>query len=415
VLQAGDPDLLGATPGNDGVNFAVYSSVAESIDLCLFDAAGNETKRVALPGCEDGVWSGFLTGCKPGQRYGYRVRGPWRPDAGLRCNPLKLLLDPYCLGISGEFRWHDAVYDHDRNAGTETINTIDSASFVPKSVVCAGSAPAQATKTRIPWSETVLYETNVRGYTMRHPAVPERERGTFAGMRNGDVLDYLRALGITSVELMPVQAWIDERHLTDRGLRNFWGYNTIAFFAPMPRLAAGDARSEFLEMVNAIHDAGLEVVLDIAFNHTGESDRDGPSLSFRGLDNSAYYRLEPDDMETYVNDTGTGNTLDTDHPRVQQLVIDCLRYWSGTFGVDGFRFDLASVLGRHAGGFATGHPLLRRIAGDSGLAGLKLIAEPWDPGPGGYQLGRFPPGWAEWNDQYRDAVRRFWRGDAVRS
>ena len=365
-----------------------------------------------MPDCDEGVWHGYLPGCRPGQSYGYRVHGPWRPESGLRCNPAQLLLDPYCLEIAGEFQWHDAVYDHDRNAGTGTLNTADSAPFVPKSVACAGSESSRTAGPRIPWCETIVYEANVRGYTMRHPGVAERERGSFAGMRNREVLDYIRALGITSVELMPVQAWIDERHLADRGLRNYWGYNTIAFFAPMPRLAASDARTEFLQMVDTIHDAGLEVILDIAFNHTGESDRHGPALSFRGLDNSAYYRLEPDDLQTYVNDTGTGNTLNVDHPRVRQLVLDCLHYWSNTCGVDGFRFDLASVLGRHADGFSTDHPLLLAIAHDTRLAGLKLIAEPWDPGPGGYQLGRFPPGWAEWNDRFRDATRRFWRGDA---
>jgi glycogen operon protein len=361
------------------------------------------------------VWHGYLPGCDAGQHYGYRVHGPWEPEAGLRCNPAQLLIDPYCLEIKGEFRWEEAVYDHDRMAGTATINTTDSAPFVPKSVVCDGRIIEGVPGPAVPWAETVIYETNVRGYTMRHPAITGRERGTFAGMRQGEVLDYLRSLGITSVELMPIQAWIDERHLVDRSLRNYWGYNTIAFFAPMPRLAAGDARTELRDMVNAIHDAGLEVILDIAFNHTGESDRHGPSLGFRGLDNAAFYRLEPDDLQTYVNDTGTGNTLNVDHPRVQQLVLDCLSYWSGYFGVDGFRFDLASILGRHAHGFSTEHPLLHAIRDDARLAGLKLIAEPWDPGPGGYQLGRFPAGWAEWNDKYRDATRRFWRGDAKMS
>jgi glycogen operon protein len=411
-MQAGDPNRLGATPDADGVNFAVFSSVAESVELCLFDASGNETLRVPLPGCEDGVWAGYLPACRPGQRYGYRVHGPWRPEEGLRCNPAKLLLDPYCREITGEFSWQDAVYDHDRSAGTGVINTADSAPFIPKSVVRDDGDPSPRNGPRVRWSETIIYETNVRGYTMRHPAVSEQERGTFLGMRNGEVLDYLRALGITTVELMPVQAWIDERHLADRGLRNYWGYNTIAFFAPMPRLAAGDARCEFRDMVNAIHDAGLEVVLDIVFNHTGESDRYGPTLNFRGLDNAAYYRLEPGDLQTYVNDTGTGNTLNVDHPRAQQLVLDCLAYWVSSLGVDGYRFDLASVLGRHADGFSTDHPLLQAIGNHPRLSGLKLIAEPWDPGPGGYQLGRFPAGWAEWNDRYRDAARRFWRGDA---
>jgi glycogen operon protein len=258
----------------------------------------------------------------------------------------------------------------------------------------------------------VVYEANLRGYTMRHPAVPDAHRGSFAGLTHGAVLDYLKSLGITAVELLPVQAYIDEYHLAERGLRNFWGYNTVAFFAPMPRFAAGPARHEFLDMVNAIHDAGLEVILDIAFNHTGESDGSGPTLCFRGLDNLAYYRLEPDDPAAYVNDTGTGNTVNVDHPRVQALILDCLRYWSGELGVDGFRFDLATVLGRHAHGFAPDHPLLQAISGDPQLQRVKLIAEPWDPGPGGYQLGNFPDRWAEWNDRYRDTVRRFWRGDA---
>jgi len=247
---------------------------------------------------------------------------------------------------------------------------------------------------------------------MRHPEVPEAERGTFAGMQNGEILAYLKSLGISAVELLPVQAYVDEHHLAKRGLRNYWGYNSIAFFTPMPRLAAGHARREFLEMVNAIHDAGMEVILDIVFNHTAESDGTGPTLCYRGLDNQAYYRLEPDDAASYVNDTGTGNTINAEHPRVQALVLDCLRYWSGELGVDGFRFDLATILGRHAHGFSAGHPLLQAISGDPRLANVKLIAEPWDPGPGGYQLGNFPDRWAEWNDKYRDTARRFWRGDA---
>ncbi|MGI9224579.1 MAG: glycogen debranching protein GlgX [Woeseiaceae bacterium] len=410
-MEAGNPAPLGATPDGDGVNFAVYSSVAESVELCLFDAAGTQIAAHCLPACSDGVWHGYLPGCVPGQRYGYRVHGPWQPDAGLRCNPAKLLIDPYCREISGEFRWHDAVYDYVPGTDGVTINEADSAAHIPKSVVRGPLSAGPSASPGIPWTQTIVYETNVRGYTMRHPAVSEQERGTFAGMRNGEVLAYLKALGITSVELMPIQAWIDERHLADRGLRNYWGYNTIAFFAPMPRLAAGDAREELLGMVNAIHDAGLEVILDIVFNHTGEGDHSGPSISLRGLDNNAYYRLEPHDQSVYINDTGTGNTLDADHPQAQALVLDSLRYWSGEFGVDGFRFDLATILGRHSGGFSAAHPLLHAITDDPQLANVKLIAEPWDPGPGGYQLGQFPTRWAEWNDRYRDTVRRFWRGD----
>jgi len=410
-MEIGSPAPLGATPDDSGVNFAVYSSITEAVELCFFDASGMVSATHQLPACTDDVWHGYLPGCKPGQRYGYRVHGPWQPEAGLRCNASKLLIDPYAREIDGEFVWHDAVFDYVPGTDVATISDADSADYVPKSVVCGSLETRPGSRPRIPWSKTVLYETNVRGFTMRHPDVGDRERGTFAGMRNEQVLDYLKALGITSVELMPMQTYLDEHHLAVRGLRNYWGYNTIAFFAPMPRLAGENPRSEFLDMVNGIHDAGLEVILDIAFNHTGESDHSGPTISFRGLDNQAYYRFEPNDPRTYVNDTGTGNTLNMDHPQVQALVLDSLRYWSGDLGVDGFRFDLATVLGRHGNGFSPDHPLLHAISDDSQLADIKLIAEPWDPGPGGYQLGQFPARWAEWNDKYRDTVRRFWRGD----
>ncbi len=411
-MEPGTPAPLGATPDEGGVNFAVYSSVADAVELCLFTRHGRPERSYRLPACTDGVWHGYLPGCRPGQRYGYRVHGPWQPQAGLRCNPNKLLLDPYCREISGDFTWHEAVFDYVPGNGEFTMSTTDSAAWVPMSVVCGPHDVALQRGPEVPWSATVIYETNLRGYTMRHPEVPDAQRGTFAGMRNGTVLDYLKSLGITAVELLPIQAYIDEHHLAKRGLRNFWGYNTVAFFAPMPRFAAGSARHEFVGMVNAIHDAGLEVILDIAFNHTGESDGRGPTLAFRGLDNQAYYRLEPENPAAYINDTGTGNTINADHPQVQALVLDCLRYWSRELGVDGFRFDLATILGRHAHGFSTEHPLLAAISADPALSGVKLIAEPWDPGPGGYQLGHFPARWAEWNDKYRDTVRRFWRGDA---
>lgn len=411
MMEIGCPAPLGATPDDSGVNFAVYSSVAEAVELCLFDASGMVSATHRLPECSDGVWHGYLPGCEPGQRYGYRVHGPWQPEAGLRCNPSKLLIDPYAREIDGELMWHDAVFDYVPGADVATISNADSAAYVPKSIVCGPLAARPGSRPGIPWAKTAIYETNVRGYTMRHPDVADRERGTFAGMRNEQVLDYLKSLGITAVELMPVQAYVDEHHLAKRGLRNYWGYNTIAFFAPMPRFAGDDPRREFLDMVNAIHDAGMEVILDIVFNHTGESDQSGPTVSFRGLDNQAYYRLEQHDPGAFVNDTGTGNTLNVDHPRAQALVLDCLRYWSGDLGVDGFRFDLATVLGRHGNGFSPDHPLLQAISDNPQLADIKLIAEPWDPGPGGYQLGQFPPRWAEWNDKYRDTVRRFWRGD----
>ena len=411
-METGSPAPLGATPDDDGVNFAVYSSVAETVELCLFDGNGKPARPHQLPARTDGVWHGYLPGCRPGQRYGYRVHGPWRPEDGLRCNPHKLLLDPYSRELDGHFEWHDAVFDYRPGAGRFTLNPLDSAAYVPRSVVPVPLGIPMSPRPEVPWSKTVIYETNLRGYTMRHPAVPDAERGTFAGMQNGAVLDYLKSLGITAVELLPVQSYIDEHHLAKRRLRNFWGYNSIAFFTPMRRFAGSDPRHEFLGMVNAIHDAGMEVILDIAFNHTGESGASGPTLCFRGLDNRAYYRLEPHDLANYVNDTGTGNTINADHPQVQALVLDCLRYWSGELGVDGFRFDLATVLGRHGHGFSPEHPLLKAISTDPGLRDVKLIAEPWDPGPGGYQLGHFPDRWAEWNDKYRDTARRFWRGDA---
>jgi glycogen operon protein len=410
-METGSPAPLGATPDTDGVNFAVYSSVAESVELCLFDDEGNTAGTHDLPACSKGIWHGYLPRCKAGQRYGYRVYGRWRPEDGDRCNPNKLLVDPYCRELSGDFTWHDAVFDYIPGARKPTMSPLDSAPFVPKSVVRAPQARSRTRRPAIAWADTVIYETNLRGFTMRHPAVPEAARGKFAGMRHRDVLAYLRSLGITAVELMPVQAYIDEHHLAKRGLRNFWGYNTIAFFAAMPRFGAADPCGEFADMVNAIHDAGLEVILDIAFNHTGESDQFGPTISLRGLDNSAYYRLESDDPGTYVNDTGTGNTLNADSPQVRSLVLDALRYWSGEMQVDGFRFDLASILGRHADGFSAEHPLLHLVSEDAQLRDVKLIAEPWDPGPGGYQLGHFPDRWGEWNDRFRDSVRKFWRGD----
>ncbi|MDH4124575.1 MAG: glycogen debranching protein GlgX [Gammaproteobacteria bacterium] len=402
MITPGRPLPLGATPDVSGTNFAVYSTVASRVQLCLFDADGHQTAVYDLHNSGTATWHGHLQHCAPGQRYGYRVHGRYDPQQGLRCNPAKLLIDPYARTISGELVWHDALLD---------ANSMDSAACVPKSVV-RETFPALPAGPRIPWSETVFYETHVRGYSMRHPALSDSDRGKFNGLRHAAILDYLKALGITSLELMPVHAFFTEKHLVDKGLRNFWGYNPIAFFAPQPGYASADPVAEFRDMVRSIHDAGIEVILDVVYNHTAEGDDSGPALSFRGLDNLAYYSVEDGAPGTYVNDTGCGNTLNADHPQVQQLVIDSLHYWHRSMGVDGFRFDLAPVLGRHNHGFSSRHPLLKRISQDRELSGAKLIAEPWDPGPGGYQLGRFPPRWAEWNDRYRDAVRAFWRGDA---
>ena len=412
-FEAGNPGILGATPLEDGVNFAIYSSSADSVELCLFDDQGGQLACYHMPAQHNGVWHGFMPGCEAGQRYGYRVHGAWKPDKGLRHNPSKLLIDPYARRLEGEFSWNPAIFDFDTaaKAGDWIINEQDSEPYVPRCVVEPANPGARFNRPAIPWSSAVIYEANVRGYTMRHPDLPESERGRFRGMSNGQILDYLKALGITSLELMPVHAMIDEQFLAEKGLKTFWGYHSLLVVVPDRRLGGADAVGEFREMVNAIHDTGIEVILDVAYNHTGEGGSDGPTLSFRGIDNLAYYRTEQQDPGRYINDTGCGNTVNTDHIRAQNLVLDSLRYWHREMGVDGFRFDLATVLGRTRNGFSRPHSLLNRISADPDLWGAKLIAEPWDPGPGGYQLGRFPVEWAEWNDRFRDSVRRFWRGD----
>ena len=410
MIEPGNPDRLGAVAHDDGAFFAVWSSTAAFVELCLFDDDGQQTMSYRLPGVDGGVHHGFLPGLEPGQLYGFRAHGDWEPERGLRHNPAKLLVDPYARELRGEFRWDYSVFDYASDETPDEPNKCDSAAFVPKCVLTRDNEPL-ARGPVIPWSETVFYETNVRGYTMQHPEVDAELRGTFRGLTHRAVLEHLKALGITSVELMPVQAYIDENHLARIGLRNYWGYNTLAFMAPMSRFANADPNAEFRDMVNAIHDAGLEVILDVVFNHTCEGNSRGPTLAYKALDNLAYYRTLPDDPSAYVNDTGTGNTVNADHPVVQRLVLDSLKHWSKTMGVDGFRFDLAPVLGRHLDGFNREHPLLQAIISDDALAHAKMIAEPWDPGPGGYQLGQFPGGWAEWNDRFRDGARRFWRGD----
>ncbi len=413
MIEKGRPAPLGASRDGDGVNFALYSEGAEAIELCFFDASDKETGRFALPDKTDGVWHAYVPGCEPGQAYGYRVHGHYSPDDGFRYNANKLLIDPYARQLRGEFVWSPAVFDFepDQRDGALQFNHADSAAFVPKSMV-TGDSPQQSQKPpRVPWSETVIYEANVRSFTMRHPGIPESDKGMFRGMRNGEILDYLKSLGITSLELMPVHAFIDEHFLSRRGLRNLWGYNTINFFAPAQRYLGGDDICAFREMVDAIHDVGIEVILDVVYNHTGEGDRFGPSLSFRGIDNLTYYRTLPESRGEYINDTGCGNTINVDDVVVRRLIIDSLRYWTQHMGVDGFRFDLAPVLGRTAEGFTGQHALFQAIESEEALKNVKLIAEPWDPGPGGYQLGNFPVMWAEWNDRYRDTLRRFWRGD----
>jgi glycogen operon protein len=401
-----NPDAFGPTPDERGTRFAVYSSIAERVELCLFDDDGREMARRDLERDDEGTWRGHVEGCAVGQRYGYRVHGPYDRERGLRCNPQKLLVDPWARRLEGEFAWSEAAFDD---------NDLDSAGHVPFSIVTERGLPADEPRPGIPWDETIFYECNLRGFTMRHLAIDDAQRGTFAGMSNKDVVEYIRALGVTSVELMPVHAFVDEQHLVDKGLRNLWGYNSISFFAPMQRFATGAADVELRDMVRTLHAAGLEVILDVAYNHTGEGDENGPTLSLRGLDNLTYYRTPPFEPGAYVNDTGCGNTLNVDHPRARELVVESLAYCAEVMGVDGFRFDLATILGRRPHGFSKGHPLLLDISNDPRLTDTKLVAEPWDPGPGGYQLGNFPPRWAEWNDMYRDAVRQFWRGDHGKS
>lgn len=417
MIQPGIPTQLGATSGKDGVNFALYSGGAEAVELCFFDENRQETIKHLIPHATGGVWHAFVPGCLPGQRYGYRVHGPWAPKEGLRYNPAKLLIDPYARRLDGDFRWDPALFDF--AAGTHQknwqINSSDSAPFVPLGVVDNPGQGRAKSGPWIPWADTIVYEANVRGYTMCHPDVPPADRGKFCGLSNGRILEYLKALGITSIELMPVHTLLDEAFLVEKGLRNFWGYNSVQFFTPDQRFAGSDPVAEFREMVNAIHDAGLEVILDVVYNHTAEGSELGPSLSFRGIDSQAYYRHAADKPGHLINDTGCGNTLNTNHVRVQELILDSLVYWHRDMGVDGFRFDLAPVLGRTETGFSRKHPLMIRIGSLPELDRAKLIAEPWDTGPGGYQLGAFPMEWAEWNDQYRDCVRRYWRGDAGQS
>ena len=416
-IAEGSPFPLGATWDGKGVNFALFSANATKVELCLFDEKGEkETQRIELPEYTDEVWHVYVQGLAPGAVYGYRVHGPYEPEAGHRFNPNKLLLDPYAKAHVGELKWDPAVFGYTLNAEGDdlTFDERDSAPFMQKcQVVDQNFTWTHATRARVPWEHTIFYETHVRGYTKRHPAVPEHMRGTFEGLGQKEVVDYIKSLGVTSVELLPIHAFVNDSYLLDKGLTNYWGYNTIGFFAADPRFFARGAGvvAEFKEMVDRLHEAGLEVILDVVYNHTAEGNERGPTLSFRGIDNASYYRLMPEQSRYYINDTGTGNTLNLSHPRVLQMVTDSLRYWVTEMNVDGFRFDLATILGREPYGFDEGGGFLDSCRQDPILSSVKLIAEPWDCGPGGYQVGGFPPGWAEWNDRYRDTVRGFWKGD----
>ena len=409
-IGPGSPEPLGLTLVPGGANVAVFSAHATAIELCLFDSAGRtETARIALPERSGDVFHGFVAGIAAGERYGLRASGPYDPRNGHRFNPRKLLVDPYAKALDGPLVLHPALFGE--LADGTTRSDVDSAPFIAKAVAAPPlpPAPVATARVRTPWSDTILYELHVRGATKAHPRVPEALRGTCAGLARPEVLGHLTRLGITTVELMPVAATIDERHLARLGLTNYWGYNPVTLFVPDPRLAPGGI-DEFRGCVDALHGAGLEVVLDVVFNHTGEGDAFGPTVSLRGLDNATYYRTVPGDAARYVDDAGCGNTLALDRPPVLRLAMDALRHYAAA-GVDGFRFDLATTLARRDDGFDPAAPLLQAIAQDPQLRLLKLIAEPWDVGPDGYRLGAFPAGWGEWNDRYRDTVRRFWRGD----
>ena len=411
----GRPYPLGATWDGSGTNFALFSAHAEKVELCLFDEDGKqEIARIALPELTHEIWHAYLPDARPGQLYGYRVHGPYEPEAGHRFNPNKLLIDPYAKALAGEIEWNDALFGYTigDKAGDLSFDERDSAPFIPKCQVIDpaftwGRRPAQR-----PWHETVIYEMHVRGFTMLHPDVPEGARGTFSGLSTAPVVDYLRDLGITAVELLPVHAFFQDRHLIDRGLRNYWGYNSIGFFAPNPAYLGPEEVNPFKMFVQQMHDAEIEVILDVVYNHTAEGNHMGPTLSFRGIDNKSYYHLMEGDERHYNDFTGTGNALELRHPYVLRMVMDSLRYWVEEMGVDGF--PLRSGDGPWPGSPApsTDMPVFSMpFAQDPVLSTVKLIAEPWDTGDGGYQVGNFPPGWAEWNDQYRDTVRRFWKSD----
>ncbi len=406
---------LGATYDGAGTNFALFSEVAERVELCLFSARGKET-RVTLTEVDGLVHHGYLPTVEPGQRYGFRVHGPYDPARGLRCNPSKLLVDPYSKALDGPVAWDEAVFGYpfgDPDGHSDT----DSARYVPKSVVVNPFFDWGTDRSpRIPYHEAVIYEAHVRGLTVRHPEIPEALRGTYAGLAHPVMIDHLRGLGVTSVELMPVHEFLNDHHLQQKGLSNYWGYNTIAYLAPHHAYAAQGSRAgsqvqEFKAMVRDLHGAGIEVILDVVYNHTAEGNHMGPTLSMRGIDNAAYYRLVEGDERYYMDYTGTGNSLNVRNPHTLQLIMDSLRYWVTEMHVDGFRFDLASTLAREFYDVDRLSVFFDLVQQDPVISQVKLIAEPWDVGPGGYQVGNFPPLWSEWNGKYRDTVRDFWRGE----
>jgi len=413
-LWPGRPYPPGATWDGEGTNFAIFSEGGEAVDLCLFDASGRET-RLRLPEVTAHVWHGYVPGVFPGQHYGFRVHGPYQPRNGRRFNPDKLLVDPYAKAIDGDLVWDDSVFGFAAGGRNEERDLRDSARWVPKGVVADTLFPwGEDQLPRRPWHETVIYEVHVKGFTARHPGVPQGQRGTYAGLASPAAVDHLTDLGVTAVELMPVHHFVSEHDLVKRGLSNYWGYNSVGYFAPHAAYSSSGTRGEqvreFKAMVRTLHAAGIEVILDVVYNHTAEGNHLGPTLSFRGIDNTAYYRLVENDPATYMDYTGTGNTLNARHPEVLHLIMDSLRYWVTEMHVDGFRFDLASALARGFHEVDRLSAFFDLIHQDPVISSVKLIAEPWDVGEGGYQVGNFPVLWTEWNGKYRDAVRDFWRG-----
>ncbi|EJG2191274.1 MULTISPECIES: glycogen debranching protein GlgX [Klebsiella] len=418
IIRPGHGQQLGANFDGKGVNFALFSAHAERVELCLFDPSGKtEIARLELPEYTDEIWHGYVPDLQPGALYGYRVYGPYDPENGHRFNPNKLLIDPYARELEGDVEWNDAHFGYElgHEESDLSFDSRDSAPYTPKCKVIDPDAFDWQGENRpnVPWPKTVIYETHVKGFTRLNPALPQELRGTFEGLGHQASVDYIKSLGITSVELLPVHWFPDDQHLLDRGLTNFWGYNTLGFFAPASRYYGPAGIAGFRNMVRAFHDAGIEVILDVVYNHTAEGNELGPTLSFKGIDNFSYYRTMPDQHRYYINDTGTGNTVNTSHPRVLQMVMDSLRYWAQSMHVDGFRFDLGTILGREPEGFDPRGGFFDAVTQDPVLSKLKLIGEPWDIGPGGYQVGGFPPGWGEWNDKYRDTVREYWKGDNV--
>lgn len=420
-LRPGQPDILGSTFDGRGVNFALFSANATKVELCLFDDQGQrELERIELPEYTDEVWHGYLAGAHPGLVYGYRVHGPYEPEAGHRFNPSKLLLDPYARSLAGTFRWIDAHHGYRMGSsrGDLSFDRRDNArSMVKGRVVDPAFSWGRDRRPRRSLADSIIYEAHVKGLTASHPDLPDGMRGTFAGLAQQPMIDHLLDLGVTAIELLPIHAFLDDRFLVEKGLRQYWGYNTLSFFAPEPRFLSGAGIDEVKTVISRLHEVGIEVILDVVYNHTCEGDERGPTLSFRGIDNASYYRLAPDDRRRYVNHTGTGNALNTAHPRVLQMIMDSLRYWVEHMRVDGFRFDLATTLGRHAegppwnGAFSPDAAFFAAVRQEPAFAHIKMIAEPWDIGPDGYRVGQYPPGWSEWNDQFRDTARAYWRGD----